>query len=58
MCCSFTVIQGAHAEISTDASNLKLERDNYRCVHYPSAMSPDGIGYVSDVDGIKVFVIA
>lgn len=39
--------------------DLKINKtDNYCCVHYPSAMSPDGIGYMLDVDGIEVFVIA
>jgi hypothetical protein len=31
---------------------------NYCCIHYSSAMSPDGIGYVPDVDGVEVFVVA
>lgn len=28
------------------------------CIHDSNAMGPDGVGYVSDVDGIQVFVIA
>lgn len=31
---------------------------NYGCIHYSSAMSPDGIGYVTNVDGVEVFVVA
>ena len=27
------------------------------CVHDASAMSPDGVGNVADIDGVQVFVI-
>ena len=26
-------------------------------VHYASAMSPDGVGYVTNVDGVEVLVV-
>ena len=29
----------------------------YSSVHNPSTMSPDGVGYVTNVDGVEVLVV-